>query len=61
VSLSLNTDDPALFSTTLNRELAWAQARAGWTVRDAARSQRMAARACLLPPGPRRDLEDRVG
>jgi len=58
--LSLNTDDPALFATTLNRELAWAAARAGWTLQDAARSQRLAARASLLPPGPRRDLEARL-
>jgi adenosine deaminase len=59
-SLSLNTDDPALFATTLNRELAWAAARAGWTIEDAARSQRMAARASLLPAGARRDLEARL-
>ncbi len=47
--LSLGTDDPALFGTTLHRELAWALRRGGWSLGDAVASQRYAAQASLLP------------
>jgi adenosine deaminase len=60
VALSLGTDDPALFGTTLNRETAWALRR-GWSPADALRSQRLAARASLLPPSEKRDLLARLG
>ena len=54
--LSLGTDDPALFGTTLCRELSWAVSRGGWTMKDVAASQVFAAQASLLPPGQKRDL-----
>lgn len=57
VSLSLGTDDPALFHTTLSRELQWARRRLGWGPRELARSQELAARASLLPPAERESLE----
>ncbi|MGC8762200.1 MAG: adenosine deaminase family protein [Acidobacteriota bacterium] len=60
VSLSLGTDDPALFATTLNGEIAWALRR-GWSPADALRSQRLAAQASLLSPAERRDLLARLG
>lgn len=57
VPLSLGTDDPALFRTSLAREHAWAERHAGWTPADMARSQVGAARASLLSPSERRGLE----
>ncbi len=60
VSLSLGTDDPALFRTCLSREYAWALRHAGWTTADLARSQVEAARAALRPPSGREALERSV-
>ncbi len=60
VSLSLGTDDPALFGTTLNREIAWALG-GSWSPADAWRSQRLAARASLLPPAEKKALLARLG
>jgi len=56
VSLSIGTDDPGLFRTTLNRELRWASRRARWGPRELARSQELAARASLLPRTERESL-----
>ncbi len=58
--LSLGTDDPALFGTTLCRELSWAVRRGWWTMKDVAASQTYAAQASLLPDGQKRDLVQRV-
>ena len=60
LSLSLGTDDPALFGTTLCAELRWAARHAGWSLADMARSQVMAARSALLPDSERRGLERAV-
>lgn len=57
VPLSLGTDDPALFRTSLTREHAWAARHAGWSLADMARSQVEAARAALLSPSERQGLE----
>jgi adenosine deaminase len=58
--LSLGTDDPALFGTTLCRELSWALRRGGWTMKDVAASQALAAQASLLPERQKRDLLQKV-
>lgn len=60
VSLSLGTDDPALFGATLCGELRWAARSAGWGLRDMARSQLMAADAAFLARGEREDLARRI-
>ncbi len=58
--LSLGTDDPALFGTTIYRELQWAVSRGGWTLRDVVMSQRYAAQAALLPASEKEDLLRRL-
>lgn len=60
ISLSLNTDDPALFGTTLCGELRWARRSAGWSEREMALSQLMAARASFLAKDAREDLARRI-
>jgi adenosine deaminase len=60
VSLSLGTDDPAMFGATLCGELRWAKRSAGWTHEDMMRSQVLAARASLLTGSARDDLARRI-
>ncbi len=60
IPLSLNTDDPALFGATLCGELRWARRSAGWSERDMALSQLMAARASFLAKSAREDLARRL-
>jgi aminodeoxyfutalosine deaminase len=60
VSLSLGTDDPALFATTLSGELRWAHRHAGWSEADMARSTLCAAQAALLPRDGREALASAV-
>ena len=57
LSLSLGTDDPGLFGSTLCSELEWAADHAGWCLADMARSQAMAARSAFLPERERNNLE----
>ena len=61
VSLSLGSDDPGLFGTTLGRELGWALKHGGWTLEDVGRSMAMAARAAFLRPGERDGLLAALG
>lgn len=61
VSLSVSTDDPGLFGTTLCRELRWASRIAGQDLPEVARMQAGAARASFLSPGERHALLARMG
>lgn len=60
VPLSLSTDDPALFGSTLCGELRWASRAAGWGPHDMARSQLLAAEAAFLPRRGRESLARRI-
>lgn len=60
IPLSLGTDDPGLFRSTLSGELRWAASHAGWSEADMALSQQHAARAALLPAVEREGLERAV-
>jgi aminodeoxyfutalosine deaminase len=60
VNVTVNSDDPPFFSTTLARELGHAARLAMLTRNDVLELQRRAARAAFAPPDERSRLEDRV-
>jgi adenosine deaminase len=60
LNVSVNSDDPAYFSTTLTEELLVAMAFAGCSAGDIARLQSNAADAAFLTGDERRALRDRV-
>ena len=58
--MTVNSDDPPFFSTTLAHELGHAARLAMLTRNDVLELQRQAARAAFAPPDERSRLEDRV-
>jgi adenosine deaminase len=56
VDLSVSTDDPGLFGTTLGREIRWASRALGLDPASILRMQASAARASLLPEGEKKGL-----
>ena len=60
VNVTINSDDPPFFSTTLASELGHAARIAGLTGDDLLELQRRAARAAFVPPDERKRLEERV-
>jgi aminodeoxyfutalosine deaminase len=60
VNVTVNSDDPPFFSTTLAHELGHAARLAMLTRNDVLELQRRAARAAFAPPDERSRLEDRV-
>lgn len=60
VNVTVNSDDPPFFSTTLASELVHAARLAELTEDDLLELQRRAARAAFVPPDERKRLEERV-
>jgi len=60
VNVTVNSDDPPFFSTTLASELGHAARIAELTEDDLLELQRRAARAAFVPPDERMRLEERV-
>jgi aminodeoxyfutalosine deaminase len=60
VNVTVNSDDPPFFSTTLASELVHAARLADLTEDDLLELQRRAARAAFVPPDERKRLEERV-
>ena len=61
VPMSIGTDDPALFGTTLNRELKWARCALSLDRAGESELQLSAARASLLPSAAKAQLLKRFG
>ena len=60
VNLTISSDDPPYFGTTLVDELARVAGVVGWSLADILELQCRAARAAFLPPAERLALEARV-
>jgi adenosine deaminase len=60
VNVTVNSDDPPFFSTTLASELGHAARLAELTGDDVLELQRRAARAAFVQPDERKRLEERV-
>ena len=60
VNVTINSDDPPFFSTTLTAELGRAAHLAELTRDDIVELQRRAARAVFAPPDERKRLEERL-
>lgn len=60
VEVSVNTDDPALFDTTMSRELMALHDAFGYTPEELAGFTLAAARHAFLPPAEKADLEARL-
>jgi len=60
VNVTINSDDPPFFSTTLASELGHAARIAELTGDDLLELQRRAARAAFVPPDERKRLEERL-
>jgi adenosine deaminase len=58
--VTINSDDPPLFTTTLAQEFGRAAHLAGLTRDDLLESQLRAARAAFAPHDERKRLEERV-
>lgn len=59
--ITISSDDPPYFRTTLVDELATVADTVGWSLADIVQLQRRAARAAFLPPDERTALEAQVG
>lgn len=60
LNVSVGSDDPAYFSTSLTQELLISMAYAGCTVADLKAMQQRAAEAAFLPPSERQSLGERL-
>jgi adenosine deaminase len=60
VDITISSDDPPFFGTTLVDELRQVANTVGWSLVDIEELQRRAARAAFLPPAERRALELRI-
>ncbi len=61
MDVSVNTDDPGYFSTTLERELALVAEHHGLVAGGLAALQRRGMAASFAPPGVRRSFEAELG
>jgi adenosine deaminase len=60
VNVTVNSDDPPFFTTTLAQELSRAAHLAELTGDDLLELQRRAARSAFVPPDERKRLEERA-
>lgn len=60
VPVTINTDDPSFFATTLTSEFRHVVRHFGFTIDDLCQLVRTSAAACFLPPAPKRRLQERV-